>query len=90
MYIDSFDWDDQNIEHVGDHGIEDYEVEEVILFDKAIYRKGRDDAYYSYGVTENGRYLFIVFKAKGNAAIRVITARDMVHREKAYYKERRR
>jgi len=90
MYIDDFEWDDNNIEHIGDHGIQDYEVEEAILFDKPIYRKGRDHTYYVYAVTENGRYIFIVFRIKGNLTIRVITARDMAHKEKAYYKERRR
>lgn len=90
MYIDDFDWDDNNIEHIGDHGVQDYEVEEVILFDKPIYRKGRENTYYAYGMAESGRYLFIVFRAKGSAVIRVITARDMAHKEKAYYEERRR
>ena len=90
MYIDDFDWDDDNIEHIGDHGIQDYEVGEVILFDRPIYRRGRDNTYYAYGVTENGRYLFIVFRVKGSANIRVITARDMAYKEKVYYKERRR
>jgi hypothetical protein len=90
MYIDDFEWNDSNIEHIGDHGLQDYEVEEVILFGKPIYLKGRDNTYYAYGVTENGRYLFIVFKTKASATIRVITARDMVHKERRYYKERRR
>ncbi len=90
IYIDSFEWDDSNIEHISRHGIRDYEVEESILFDKPVYLRGRDGRYYAYGVTEDGRYLFIVCAAKGAGTIRVIMARGMSKKEKAYYKERRR
>lgn len=90
MYIDNFEWDDSNLGHISYHGIRDYEVEESILFDKPLYLRGRDGRYYVYGVTERGRYLFTVFAVKGAGVIRVITARSMNKREKAYYKERRR
>ena len=39
MRIRDFDWDSKNIEHISEHGVQDYEAEEVILFDKAIVLK---------------------------------------------------
>ncbi len=90
VYIDNFEWDDNNLEHISCHGIRDHEVQETILFDKPIYLRGREHRYYAYGITEDGRYLFIVFAAKGAGTIRVITARSMTRTERAYYKERRR
>jgi len=89
MRIRDFDWDSKNIEHISEHGVQDYEVEEVILFDKAIILKGREKRYVAYGVTESGRYLFVAFAIKGKGLIRVITARDMVGKEKRYYKKRK-
>jgi len=89
VYIDNFDWDDKNIEHISYNSVQDFEVEEVILFDKPVYSRGRENKYYAYGITSSGRYLFIVFVTKGNATIRVITAREMEKKEKVYYKKRR-
>jgi uncharacterized DUF497 family protein len=44
-----------------------------------------------YGVTDSGRYLFIVFmikkKDKQNIA-RVISARDMTQKERRYYRKK--
>jgi len=85
--IKDFDW--SRIEHVGEHGVEDYEVEYVILFDKSFVCRGRDNTYCVFGVTEDGRYLFIVLAMKDGDVARIITARDMTKREKQYYKERR-
>jgi len=90
MYIDDFEWDRGNLAHISRHGIRDYEVEEAMLFDKPVYLSGREHRYYAYGTTEEGRYLFIVFVAKGAGIIRVVTARGMSRKEIVYYKERRR
>ena len=85
--ITDFDWSRR--EHVAKHNIEDYEVEYVILFDRPFVRRGRDNTYYVFGVTEEGRYLFIVLAIKNGNLAKIITARDMVKKEKQYYKERR-
>ena len=89
MRINGFKWDDNNLEHIDGHNIHDYEVEEAILFDKPIYEKSRNDSFIAYAVTEDGRYIFIVFAVKEGNLIRVITARDMTEREKHNYKKRR-
>ena len=90
MYISTFDWDEKNEEHISKHGVSIYEVEEVILFCEPLYQRGREGKYIAYGVTEERRYLFMVFVIKDTGRIRVITARDMNRREKSYYKKRKR
>ncbi len=50
--------DEQNLEHVGKHGIRDHEAEEAILFGNPIFQKSRKSTYVAFGVTQDGRYLF--------------------------------
>ena len=89
MYIHSFDWDEKNEDHIAEHGISVSEVEEAVLFRKPVYQRTGEGKYIAYAVTEDGRYLFIVFVIKDSARIRVISARDMVGNEKRYYKKRK-
>ena len=88
MRIDDFEWDDANREHIDRHGISDLEVEDVVLFDEPRYLKGREGRYYAYGITEAGRYLFIVLAVNKPGLARPVTARDMTIRERRYYKRR--
>lgn len=88
MRIDTFDWDEFNESHIAEHGVSIYEVEEAILFHKPLYQKGREGRYIAYGVSAEGRYIFIVFVIKNGACIRVITARDMSRKEMRYYKKK--
>ena len=89
MRIRSFQWDQENEDHVAEHGVAVVEVEELILFRKPLYQRGREGKYIAYGATEEGRYLFVVFVFKGAERIRVISARDMTNREKRLYKKRK-
>lgn len=89
MYIHTFDWDEKNENHIAKHGVSIFEVEEAILFCKPFYQRGRASKYVAYAVTEEGRYLFIVFLTKGRGRIRVISARDMNKKENRYYKKRK-
>lgn len=45
-----FWWDELNIEHIADHGVEPYEAEEVIDDDPLVVRAGKD-RYAAYGQT---------------------------------------
>jgi hypothetical protein len=83
-----FWWDQRNIEHIADHGVEPYEAEEV-LDDAFIVRAGRD-RYVAYGQSDSGRYLLVVYAKKPGQRIRVITARDLTAAEKKSLKQRRR
>ena len=89
MYIRNFDWDEKNEDHIAEHGVTIFEVEEAISFCKPVYQRSKKGRYIAYAVTEDGRYLFIVFVFKGKGRIRVITARDMAKKEKRYYKKRK-
>ncbi len=86
MKIAEFDW----LEHVLDkietkHGVQSDEVEEVARVAPHV-RHGRHGLYLLYGVTEAGRYLFVVFKDLGRGVIRPITARDMKQDEQRLYR----
>lgn len=85
MKISGFEWDQTNETHIAKHNVTLDEAEEVFLA-KYFLRKTHSGRYGAYGQSFNGRYLFIVFeKLKGNA-IRVIAARDMVNKEKKFYR----
>ena len=89
MHIRSFEWDEKNENHIAEHGVSPFEVEEVILFCRPFYQRSRESKYVAYGVTEEGRHLFIVFAIKSSGQIRVVTARDMEEKEKRYYRKRK-
>lgn len=83
MKINRFDWNDANIDHIARHNVTTDEAEEAFL--DALLRKGRDGRLLVYGVTDPGRYLFVVAALKQDGVVRVITARDMSNSEKRYY-----
>jgi uncharacterized DUF497 family protein len=89
IQISNFDWDEQNLEHIHGHHVEDYEVEEVLLFDEPIYYRRKEGKYCVFGITDRGRYLFIVLVIKEADLIRIITARSMTKVEKSLYNRRK-
>ena len=75
------------------HGVETWEVEDVLLGNPEFRRgpKGRrlgEDVYYALGQTDSGRYLFVVFIRKRGSKALVLTAREMTRREKTGYRKR--
>ncbi len=80
-----FWWDNQNIEHIADHGVEPAEAEAVLDNAKLIRKAGRGK-YIAYGQTDSGRYLMVVYAPKEDNRVRVITARDMIPREKRQFR----
>jgi len=87
MLFNAFEWDDANIEHMLMHNVVSDEVEEACV-NKPYIRKTAEGRYLVYGVSDEGRYLFIVGTNKGRGVFRTITARDMTEREKSLYKRR--
>ncbi len=87
MLFNAFEWDDANIEHMLEHNVVPDEVEEACV-NKPHLRKTAEGRYLVYGVSDEGRYLFIVGVNKGRGVFRTITARDMTEREKSLYKRR--
>jgi uncharacterized DUF497 family protein len=87
LLFDIFEWDEGNIEHILRHNVVPDEVEEACV-NKPYVRKSADKRYLVYGITDSGRYIFIVGINKGKGIFRTITARDMTEREKSLYKGR--
>ncbi len=85
MYIRALLWDDENVEHINDHGVETDEVEQI-AFGKYVARRQREENRYAlYGRTDEGRYLFIIVDHEGHGEYYVVTARDMDHSERQSY-----
>lgn len=79
-----FEWDEENLEHIARHGIDQDEAEAVLDGNPLILRTA-DNKYLAYGPTDEGRYLLVVFIRKPGPIIRVVTARDMKDGEKKRY-----
>jgi uncharacterized DUF497 family protein len=94
-HADGFDWDSGNIDkNWRKHRVHSSECEEV-FFNEPYYvtedvgHSGTEQRFYLLGVTNAGRRLFVVFIIRNNK-IRVISARDMSHREKEVYEDLKR
>lgn len=81
-----FWWEDENLQHIADHGVEPYEAEAVIT-NAILIRKGGRGKYVAYGQTDGGRYLMVVFAPKEQRRLRVVTARDMTSAEKRHFRK---
>ena len=88
MRIQTFDWNEWNVNHIARHGLEPHEVEAACRAE-VVVRHGREGRYLLYGRTAEGRYLFIVLRSLGGGVGRVITARGMTHSEQRFYQRRR-
>ncbi|HEY7161692.1 MAG TPA: BrnT family toxin [Acidobacteriota bacterium] len=88
MRIDGFQWDENNVlKNILSHDTYPDEIEET-FYNPYKLRKTLHDRYLFYGVTDSGRFLFIVFEFKKHAGknlVRIISARTMTKREKGYY-----
>ena len=76
MAISAFEWNDDNIFHIGRHQFTPEEVEEVFEGSYKV-RRSRDELYIALGQTFDGRLAFVVFRRLRGGVIRVVTARDM-------------
>ena len=76
-----FWWDEENIEHIANHGVEPLEAEVVVEYARLICKAGRGK-YVAFGQTDAGRFLMVVNAPKEHRRLRVVTARDMTSAEK--------
>ncbi len=88
MTVWTFWWDDVNVEHIAEHGVEPYEAEEVID-NRQLLLRAREEKYIAYGQTDAGRYLMVVYALKSEQRVRVVTARDMTQAEKSRLRQKR-
>ena len=89
-HAEGFDWDSGNIDkNWRKHRVHSSECEEV-FFNEPYYvaedagHSGEEERSFLLGVTNAGRRLFVVFIIR-NKKIRVISARDMSHKERDAY-----
>ena len=87
MVISGFDWDDDNVSHIGRHQFIPEEVEEVFAGDYKV-RRTRQKLYLALGETLDGRLAFVVFRRLSGGMVRVITARDMDDRERRLFRRK--
>ena len=87
MIFKGFEWDKRNIEHILRHNVIPDEVEESCV-NRPYVRKTFGKRYLVYGVTDSGRYLFIVGINEGKGVFTVIQVRDMTKMEKSVYRRK--
>jgi uncharacterized DUF497 family protein len=87
-----FDWDEGNLlKNWERHRVSASECEQV-FFNRPLVagpdeeHSDTEDRFYALGATDSGRRLFVVFTVRSDK-IRVISARDMNHRERKVYDE---
>jgi uncharacterized DUF497 family protein len=87
-----FDWDDGNIEHIGQHGIQPDEAEAAVLDRRRrvlpAQLVGAERRRLLIGRARGGRILFVVVTPRGGST-RVVTARDADEAEKRLYRRRK-
>jgi hypothetical protein len=87
-----FQWDEGNADkNRTTHGVTRAESEQVFFNVPLVLapdppHSRAEDRYYSLGVTDAGRALFVVFTIRGEL-VRVISARDMSRRERRVYEQ---
>jgi len=87
VIILELEWDDENIEHIGQHSVSPQEVEDV-CFGFHISVRERNQRYILSGQTAAGRYLNVVIERVGKGLFRPITAFEMSENYKHSYKKR--
>lgn len=86
-----FDWDEANIAHIGWHGVEPYEAEEVFVDDGLIELPSREvegeERRAITGATEAGRILTVIYTLR-NGQVRVVSAFTPGKRDREAYQRR--
>lgn len=86
MLIQAFEWDDGNLAHIGKHGVDPDEVEEL-LSQPHHQRRSWDGYYIALGRSAAGRHLTVIFAYRGAGVARPFSARDMNRWERRLYRE---
>lgn len=84
-----FRWNDWNIEHIGKHGVDPDEAEQVVIQATNPYPLRReDDKWLVWGRGRGGRFLQVVFVLDADETVFVIHARPLTDAEKRRYRRR--
>jgi uncharacterized DUF497 family protein len=88
VQIVEFLWPDDRIEHIGRHGVQPEEFEEVCFGSPLVLRaksRGENPVYYVLGETHSGRHLFCVVVAFPDGKGYPVTGREMTASERERY-----
>ena len=91
--ITGFDWDSGNARKNEKHGVTAAETEQVffnqpLLLLEDVKHSRSEPRFHALGRTHDGRPLHITFTLRGAGTfIRVISARDMHRKERAFYEQ---
>jgi uncharacterized protein len=93
MKITELEWDDNNVDHIGRHGVSPQEVEEV-CYGLHYSKKDSDskghgkERYILAGQTEAGRYLDVVIERLHTTCFRPVVAFEMSEPYKRSYRKK--
>jgi uncharacterized DUF497 family protein len=90
MKIVEFLWPEDRVEHIAEHGVEPWEVEEVCDSSPLVLRtkaKGENPAYIVLGQTESGRFLTCIIIQMPRGKGYPVTARPMTTKERRRYSQ---
>jgi len=90
MKIQIISWDQETVDHIANHSVLPEEVEQALFndYDMPVILRGKENKYLTYGETDSGRLLFMVWISR-NRKTRIVTARDMTKKEKQFYRKRK-
>lgn len=91
MRIEELVWDETNETHIARHNVKPEEVEEVVFDSSSKFLRTRRREilrFLALGLTEAGRYLFVVMEPLPRNQAYVITARDMSDEERRRFKSK--
>lgn len=89
---EGFDWDKGNeLKNWENHSVKKTETEQVFLNQPLLvfdtYTQNEEKRFLALGVTNEGRFLTVIFTLRKKKLIRVISARDMSRKERKAYEE---
>lgn len=94
--IEGFEWDEGNSRKSAEkHGVNQPEAEQVLfnqplLTSEDAKHSRSEPRFHALGKTDAGRYLHVSFTLRQDASrIRIISARDMSRKERAFYEQER-
>jgi uncharacterized DUF497 family protein len=84
-----FRWIEWNVNHVGEHGVDLEDAEQVVENAKPPWPEWRPDGkWLAWGAGRGGRLLQVVFVLDDDDTVFVIHARPLTDREKQRYRRR--
>lgn len=94
VQIAGFDWDEGNSrKNAKKHGVHQSEAEQIFFNEPLLVLEDskhsqKETRYHALGETDDARLLHITLTLRGNGTlIRVISARDMHHKEREIYEQ---